>query len=68
MNELGALMATMPFATVLGIDLVAVDATEVTATLTWREDLCTSFGLLHGGALMAAADSVGAVCAFVNLP
>ena len=36
--------------------------------LDWAEDLCTAGGVLHGGALMAAADSLGALCAYLNLP
>ena len=35
--------------------------------LPWREDLCTSGGILHGGALMAFADTLGGVCAFLHL-
>lgn len=62
------LVAMMPFATVLGIELTAASPEEVRGTMAWREDLCTTFGVLHGGAMMAMADSVGAVCAFLNLP
>ena len=58
----------MPFTDVLGAELVSVDRDEVVARMTWRAELCTSAGLLHGGALMAFADSVGALCAFLNLP
>ena len=58
----------MPFTEVLGAELVSVDKDEVVARMTWRAELCTSAGLLHGGALMAFADSVGALCAFLNLP
>ena len=36
--------------------------------MAWAADRCTIGGLLHGGALMTLADSVGAVCAFLNLP
>jgi 1,4-dihydroxy-2-naphthoyl-CoA hydrolase len=36
--------------------------------MRWQPDLCTSGGVLHGGALMALADTLGAVCAFLNLP
>jgi uncharacterized protein (TIGR00369 family) len=36
--------------------------------MAWAPELCTTFGLLHGGAVMAMADSLGAVCAFLNLP
>lgn len=62
------LVAMMPFATGLGIELSAASAAEVTGSMPWRPDLCTTFGALHGGAMMAMADSVGAVCAFLNLP
>jgi uncharacterized protein (TIGR00369 family) len=68
MPELGDLVAMMPFAAGLGIELTAAAAEEVTGRLAWREDLCTTGGVLHGGALMAFADSLGAVCAFLNLP
>jgi 1,4-dihydroxy-2-naphthoyl-CoA hydrolase len=41
---------------------------EVEARLDWKPELCTAGGVLHGGILMALADSAGAVCAFLNLP
>jgi uncharacterized protein (TIGR00369 family) len=68
MPELGDLAAMMPFAAQLGIELTTATPEEVTGRLAWREDLCTTGGLLHGGALMALADSLGGVCAFLNLP
>jgi 1,4-dihydroxy-2-naphthoyl-CoA hydrolase len=68
MAELSDLVATMPFASRLGIELTTATPAEVTGRLAWREDLCTTGGLLHGGALMAFADSLGGVCAFLNLP
>lgn len=43
-------------------------ADEVDATLAWAPELCTAEGILHGGVLMALADSAGAVCAFFNMP
>ena len=66
--SLDELVALMPFSAGLGIELTAAAADEVTARLAWRPELCTTFGVLHGGALMAMADSVGAVCAVLNLP
>ena len=66
--ELGQMMAMMPFAELLGIELDAASAGEVRGRVPWAADKCTTFGLLHGGVLMAAADTVGAVCAFLNLP
>jgi uncharacterized protein (TIGR00369 family) len=50
------------------MELTAAAPDEVAGRLAWREDLCTTAGVLHGGVLMALADSVGALCAFLNLP
>jgi 1,4-dihydroxy-2-naphthoyl-CoA hydrolase len=58
----------MPFGGLLGIEAVATSQEEVRLRLAWREELCTAGGLMHGGALMALADSAGGVCAFLNLP
>jgi uncharacterized protein (TIGR00369 family) len=68
MSDLDDLVALMPFAKLLGIELTAATAEEVAGRLAWREDLCTTAGMLHGGVVMAFADSLGAVCAFMNLP
>jgi 1,4-dihydroxy-2-naphthoyl-CoA hydrolase len=65
---LAELAGSIPFATTLGIDLVTAGADEVVATMPWSADKTTIGGRLHGGALMALADNVGAVCAFCNLP
>jgi len=59
---------SMPFGRTLGIASIAGGADEVEATLAWAPELCTAGGALHGGALMALADSAGGVCAFLNLP
>ena len=58
----------MPFGGLLGIEAVSATPEEVRLRLAWREDLCTAGGFMHGGALMALADSAGGVCAFLNLP
>jgi 1,4-dihydroxy-2-naphthoyl-CoA hydrolase len=58
----------MPFGGLLGIEAVGASPEEVRLRLAWRADLCTAGGLMHGGALMALADSAGGVCAFLNLP
>jgi uncharacterized protein (TIGR00369 family) len=52
----------------LGIELTEATAERVLATLAVRQDLCTVGGALHGGAIMAFADTLGAVGTFVNLP
>lgn len=62
------LTAIMPFMRLCGISIASATAGEVKGTLPWREDLCTTAGVIHGGALMTFADSLGATCAFLNLP
>lgn len=59
---------SMPFAEVLGIEVVSASADEVEARLLWNERLCTAGGILHGGALMSLADAAGGLCAFLGLP
>jgi 1,4-dihydroxy-2-naphthoyl-CoA hydrolase len=68
LSDPGDLLRTMPFATALGIVLDAADAGEVRGRLAWSPERCTAGGLLHGGALMGLADSLGGICAFLNLP
>jgi uncharacterized protein (TIGR00369 family) len=62
------LASAVPFAAELGITLSAAGPEEVTGRMPWTPEHCTVGGVLHGGALMAFADTLGAVCAFLNLP
>ncbi|MHC5905315.1 PaaI family thioesterase [Streptomyces sp. S6] len=62
------LLAAMPFARRIGVRLHEAAPEEVVGSLEWSAEGCTVGGTLHGGALMTLADSVGAVCAFLNLP
>jgi uncharacterized protein (TIGR00369 family) len=55
-------------ADLLGIKFVEVTPERVVANLEVRPNLCTVGGILHGGTLMAFADTLGAVATFVNLP
>jgi 1,4-dihydroxy-2-naphthoyl-CoA hydrolase len=52
----------------LGIKFNQVDPETVAATLKVKPELCTVGDILHGGAIMAFADTLGAVGAFLNLP
>jgi uncharacterized protein (TIGR00369 family) len=52
----------------MGLTLTEATPERVTATMPVRPDLCTTGGILHGGAVMAFADTLGAVGTFVNLP
>ena len=67
-DDLARFVAVMPFAVELGIVLEAAGPEEARGRLSWAPELCTAGGVLHGGVLMALADSVGAVCASLNLP
>lgn len=61
-------VANMPFAAALQIEIAELSPHEVRATMAWAPQRCTTGSMLHGGALMAFADTVGAVCAVANLP
>lgn len=58
----------LPFARLLGIEFVSASPERVVAELPVREDLCTIPAVLHGGAVMAFADTLGAVGTVLNLP
>lgn len=62
------LLAMMPYAAALGIELHETTPSLTTGSLAWSPQRCTAGGTLHGGAIMSLADTVGAVCAFLNLP
>jgi uncharacterized protein (TIGR00369 family) len=66
--DLTALRDMLPFARQLGLELTEASADLVRATLAHAPELCTTGGILHGGALMALADTCGGICAFLNLP
>jgi 1,4-dihydroxy-2-naphthoyl-CoA hydrolase len=57
----------LPFAKLLGIDLVSATPERIVAQMTVREDLCTRPAMLHGGAIMAFADTLGALGTIANL-
>jgi 1,4-dihydroxy-2-naphthoyl-CoA hydrolase len=63
-----ASMTGMPFADLMGVEIVERDKARVRGRLLVREDLCTAGGILHGGAFMAFADALGAIGGFLNLP
>ena len=58
----------LPFAELLGIEVISASPDKIVAEMTVREDLCTSPAVLHGGAIMAFADTLGALGTIVNLP
>jgi len=61
-------ISALPFAALMGLEITHAAPDRVEGRLIVRPDLCTAGGVLHGGAAMALADSLGAVGAFLSTP
>lgn len=57
-----------PFAGLVGIEIVDATPEKIVGEVTVREDLCIGSGIMHGGAIMSFADTLGALGTIVNLP
>src|SRR5215813_5149286 len=62
------LVALMPFAALCGIEVERAEPEEVVGRMDWKPERCTAGGLLHGGAIMTLADSIGALCSVLQMP
>jgi 1,4-dihydroxy-2-naphthoyl-CoA hydrolase len=58
----------LPFAKVLGLTFTEASELGVKAEMVVRQELCTRPDILHGGAVMAFADTLGAAATVLNLP
>ena len=69
MHSLSSIQAQFAalFPGLMGMELLDTTPDRVVASMKVRPDLCTTGGVLHGGALMAFADTLGAVGTFMNL-
>jgi 1,4-dihydroxy-2-naphthoyl-CoA hydrolase len=69
MDPLARLKAEpLPFAELLGIEFVSATADRIVARMVVRSEFCTRPAVLHGGAIMAFADTLGAAGTILNLP
>ena len=70
MHDLAAIQKLIEpmFPGLMGVQLTELAPDRVVAQMLVRPDLCTGGGILHGGAIMAFADTLGAVGTVVNLP
>jgi uncharacterized protein (TIGR00369 family) len=67
-SEFDQYLALMPFAATVGVRITEARPEQAAGTLRWAPERTTAAGTLHGGALMTLADSIGALCAHLNLP
>jgi uncharacterized protein (TIGR00369 family) len=67
MDDTELIQQLMPLCATLGMRTVRNHPDQVELEMDWAPERCTSNGLLHGGAVMALADSAGGACAFANL-
>ena len=69
MDALDKLMELkLPFAELMGIEFIEAGPERVVGAMIVRQDLCTRPAVLHGGAIMAFADTLGAAGTILNLP
>lgn len=61
-------VAPLPYAALLQIEIVEASRDEIVGRLKVRADLCTVGAILHGGAIMSFADTLGAFGAMHVLP
>lgn len=70
MNSIETIEARLAglFSSLIGLKLTEAQPDRVVAQMLVRPDLCTAGGILHGGAIMAFADTLGAVGTVLNMP
>ena len=62
------ILGNQPFPTLMGVEVLSAEPDKIRAQLVVRPDLCTAGHIMHGGAIMAFADTLGAIGAVVNMP
>lgn len=68
MEANSAFLARQPFPRLMGVEIVEASAQKVRGRVVVTPDLCTSGHIMHGGAIMAFADTLGAIGASLKLP
>lgn len=67
-EDLSHVLSVQPFPRLMGVEVLEATKEKVRGRLVVRPDVCTAGHILHGGAIMAFADTLGATGAFLNLP
>jgi uncharacterized protein (TIGR00369 family) len=58
----------MPFTRLMGLEVTSQEKNRIVGRISVREELCTTGRIMHGGAVMAMADALGAIGAYLNIP
>lgn len=66
--NVGETLAQQPFPRLMGVEVIAATKTRVQGRIAVKPEICTASHIMHGGAIMAFADTLGAIGAFLNLP
>jgi 1,4-dihydroxy-2-naphthoyl-CoA hydrolase len=66
--NLGETLAQQPFPRLMGVEVIEATKTLVRGRIMVKPEICTASHIMHGGAIMAFADTLGAIGAFLNLP
>src|ERR1051326_1750602 len=61
-------LAAQPFPRLIGVEITEAGRAAVRGRIVVKAELCTASHIMHGGAIMAFADTLGAIGAFLNLP
>jgi uncharacterized protein (TIGR00369 family) len=61
-------LAAQPFPKLMGVEIVDASKLSVRGRIVVKPEICTAAHIMHGGAIMAFADTLGAIGAFLNLP
>ena len=62
------ILGNQPFPTLMGVEVLSAEKDAVRAKLVVRSDLCTAGNIMHGGAIMAFAYTLGAIGTVLNIP
>ena len=66
--NLGETLAQQPFPRLMGVEVLEATKPLVRGRIMVKPEICTASHIMHGGAIMAFADTLGAIGAFLNLP
>ena len=61
-------LAAQPFPRLMGVEIIEATKAAVRGRIVVKPEICTAANIMHGGAIMAFADTLGAIGAFLNLP